>query len=103
MKVSEMASLVCGLTGTAPEDPVFSKTGYIFERRVIEKYLKVNGNICPISEEALTIDDLLPIKGIYDEFYDHFMIIPIMYSKQIGETPTCNRYKYSRFTSSDAK
>lgn len=58
-----MASLVCSLTGSTPEEPVFSKTGFIFEKRTIEKYLKAHGDVCPISGEPLTTDDLVPIKG----------------------------------------
>lgn len=54
-------SLVCSISGTAPEEPVVSKTGYIFERRHVVKHLEVHGT-CPITQEPLTVEDLLPVK-----------------------------------------
>lgn len=40
------------------KDPVQSSTGYYFERTTIELWLKTRGQFCPISGEALTLDDL---------------------------------------------
>jgi hypothetical protein len=38
------------------------KTGHLFEKRLIEKYLKV-GNKCPISGVELAETDLLGVQG----------------------------------------
>jgi len=54
-------SLVCALSGIAPEEPVLSKTGYIFEKRLIEKHIATNSK-CPVTGELLTADDLISIK-----------------------------------------
>ncbi|CAD2097484.1 pre-mRNA-processing factor 19 [Plasmodium vinckei petteri] len=54
-------SILCTISGQTPEEPVVSKTGYIFEKRLIEKHIK-NYGICPVSGEVLTLDDLYPIK-----------------------------------------
>jgi hypothetical protein len=64
------------VSGTAPEEPVVSKYGHAYERRLIEKYLDTNGNKCPVTNEPLTKDDLIVVKGnFFSErfgFYDHF-------------------------------
>jgi len=38
------------------------KSGYVFERVLIEKHLKEN-HTCPVTKEELTVQDLLPLKG----------------------------------------
>lgn len=54
--------MFCSISGTVPEEPVISKTsGQLFEKRLIEKYIQETGK-CPITGEALTLDDLLPVK-----------------------------------------
>lgn len=60
-----MSSFVCAISGVYPEEPVISNTGYIFEKRVIEKYLKANGDCCPITGNPLTVENLTQIKGMY--------------------------------------
>lgn len=51
------------VSGTVPENPVVCiKTGNIYERKFIEKYLATHGTE-PITNEAITMNDLLPIKG----------------------------------------
>ncbi|CEM20859.1 unnamed protein product [Vitrella brassicaformis CCMP3155] len=55
-------ALVCGISGNPPEDPVATKHGCIFERRLIEKHLQ-NEHTCPVTKEELTVEDLIPIKG----------------------------------------
>ncbi|KAJ1605950.1 PRP19 non-snRNP sliceosome component required for DNA repair [Cryptosporidium canis] len=55
-------SLVCSISGATPEDPVITKTGYVFERRLIEEYIRCN-NSCPITKGELSLDDLIPIKS----------------------------------------
>lgn len=55
-------SIICTISGQTPEEPVISKTGYIFEKRLIEKHI-INYGICPVSGEVLTLEDLYPIKN----------------------------------------
>ena len=51
------------VSGEVPQEPVISvKTGHLFERRLIEKYLKV-GNKCPVSGVELAETDLLSVQG----------------------------------------
>ncbi|KAJ3277168.1 hypothetical protein HDV01_000220 [Terramyces sp. JEL0728] len=50
------------VSGEAPQEPVFSRTGYVFEKRLITKYLAEKG-VCPITNEEMTEDDLSPIKS----------------------------------------
>ncbi|RKO89430.1 WD40-repeat-containing domain protein [Blyttiomyces helicus] len=54
--------MFCALSGEAPEFPVVSKkTGHLFEKRLIEKYLADNG-VDPITNEEMTLDDLVAVK-----------------------------------------
>eukprot|EP00992_Anisonema_acinus_P010376 TRINITY_DN6535_c0_g1_i1.p1 TRINITY_DN6535_c0_g1~~TRINITY_DN6535_c0_g1_i1.p1 ORF type:complete len:507 (+),score=130.28 TRINITY_DN6535_c0_g1_i1:45-1565(+) len=54
--------MLCCVTGTAPEEPVVStKTGHLFEKRVIEKYINQHGR-CPVSDQELSVDDLLAVQ-----------------------------------------
>lgn len=52
----------CAISGGVPKEPVVSKTGYIFEKSLIEKYISANKK-CPITGEPLSEDDLIPLKG----------------------------------------
>ncbi|CAK4885672.1 unnamed protein product [Aphanomyces euteiches] len=55
--------MLCGLSGAVCEVPVVNiKTGHIYEKRLIEEYIKTHGNVCPLSETPLTPEDLLPLK-----------------------------------------
>uniref|UniRef100_A0A8D8R9D0 Pre-mRNA-processing factor 19 n=1 Tax=Cacopsylla melanoneura TaxID=428564 RepID=A0A8D8R9D0_9HEMI len=55
-------SLVCALSNEVPEHPVVSPiSGSVFERRLIEKYIKENGTD-PITPERLTLEQLIDIK-----------------------------------------
>eukprot|EP00727_Mastigamoeba_balamuthi_P007643 m51a1_g35 putative u-box domain-containing protein 72-like (510) ;mRNA; f:133993-136356 len=55
--------MLCAISGQPPEEPVVStKSGHVFEKRLVEKYLAVNGK-CPITGEPLTPTDLVPLKG----------------------------------------
>ncbi|KAG5396501.1 hypothetical protein IGI04_018315 [Brassica rapa subsp. trilocularis] len=50
------------LSGEVPEVPVVStKSGLLFERRLIETHISDYGK-CPVTGEPLTIDDIVPIK-----------------------------------------
>ncbi|KAM0281814.1 hypothetical protein ACHAQH_003303 [Verticillium albo-atrum] len=53
--------MLCGISGETPQEPVASrKSGAVFEKRLIEKYVEENGTE-PGTGEALTTDDLLPL------------------------------------------
>ncbi|KAI7903503.1 WD40-repeat-containing domain protein [Cokeromyces recurvatus] len=55
--------MFCAISGEAPEQPVVSlKSGHVFEKRLIEKYISENGKD-PINNEEMTVDDLLEIKS----------------------------------------
>jgi pre-mRNA-processing factor 19 len=54
-------SMLCAISGTVPEHPTVSKkTGHVFERSLITKYVSETGK-CPITGVELTEDDLLPL------------------------------------------
>jgi len=54
--------MLCAISGTTPEEPVVSaKSGQIYERRLIEKYLDANGKE-PRSNEILEQKDLVAVK-----------------------------------------
>lgn len=57
-----MSTIVCAISGTAPEEPVFSpKTGHVYERRLITKHLESMGK-CPVTKEEMSADDLVDMK-----------------------------------------
>ncbi|KAF7837423.1 Pre-mRNA-processing factor 19 [Senna tora] len=52
----------CSISGEVPEDPVVSKkSGLLFEKRLIERHISDYGK-CPVTEEPLSLDDIVPIK-----------------------------------------
>lgn len=58
-----MSTIVCSISGHAPEQPVFCpKTGHVYEKRLILKHIEGNGQ-CPVTKEELTVDDLLNMKA----------------------------------------
>jgi pre-mRNA-processing factor 19 len=55
--------MFCSISGTVPEDPVISKkSGHLFEKRLIEKYIQETGK-CPITQESLSLEELLPVQN----------------------------------------
>lgn len=57
-----MSTIVCAISGQAPEEPVFSpKTGYVYEKRLITKHIQSAGK-CPVTKEDLTQDDIIDMK-----------------------------------------
>jgi len=56
-------SLVCSLSNEVPDQPVLSpRSGHIFERRLIEKYLTETG--CdPINQQPLSPEELIEVKS----------------------------------------
>lgn len=58
-----MSTIVCAISGVAPEEPVFSpKTGHVYENRLITKHIESTGK-CPVTKEELTKDDLVAVKA----------------------------------------
>jgi pre-mRNA-processing factor 19 len=55
--------MFCSISGSVPQEPVVSKkTGHLYEKRIIEKYIKSEGR-CPISGKDMTEEDLLIIEA----------------------------------------
>ncbi|KAL9225159.1 hypothetical protein vseg_001112 [Gypsophila vaccaria] len=53
----------CSISGEVPEEPVVSKkSGLLFEKRLIERYISDHGK-CPVTGEPLTIDDIVTLKA----------------------------------------
>jgi pre-mRNA-processing factor 19 len=56
--------MICSLSGEAVEEPVVStKTGHIYEKRIILKWLETNNNKDPHSDDSLSLEDLIPVKA----------------------------------------
>ena len=54
-------AITCSLSGSHTMYPVVSlKTGHIFEKSTIEKYISVYGK-CPHTNQSLSESDLLPL------------------------------------------
>jgi pre-mRNA-processing factor 19 len=53
--------MFCAISGNVPEEPVVSKkSGHVFEKRLIDKYVAETGR-CPVTQAELGPDDLLPL------------------------------------------
>eukprot|EP00640_Fibrocapsa_japonica_P007522 CAMPEP_0113944350 /NCGR_PEP_ID=MMETSP1339-20121228/33657_1 /TAXON_ID=94617 /ORGANISM="Fibrocapsa japonica" /LENGTH=148 /DNA_ID=CAMNT_0000949527 /DNA_START=80 /DNA_END=522 /DNA_ORIENTATION=+ /assembly_acc=CAM_ASM_000762 len=53
----------CAISGEVPEEPVVSKkTGHLFEKRLISKYLEAESK-CPITAQDMTADDLIGLES----------------------------------------
>lgn len=58
------SSYLCSLSGTVPTDPVVARsTGLLFERRLVERALELNGGVCPRTGTPLSKDDLISVKS----------------------------------------
>ncbi|TIC10775.1 WD40 repeat-like protein, partial [Wallemia mellicola] len=56
-------TMFCAISGEPPQEAVVSvKSGHLFEKRLIEKYINENGKD-PISGEQLAVDDLVSVKS----------------------------------------
>eukprot|EP01130_Rhizamoeba_saxonica_P017490 TRINITY_DN8493_c0_g1_i1.p1 TRINITY_DN8493_c0_g1~~TRINITY_DN8493_c0_g1_i1.p1 ORF type:complete len:489 (-),score=135.00 TRINITY_DN8493_c0_g1_i1:31-1497(-) len=53
--------MICSLSGDLATNPVVTPNGDIFERRLIVQHLQAAGT-CPITDNPLSEDDLIPIK-----------------------------------------
>lgn len=55
--------MFCSISGSVPEQPVVStKSGHLFEKSLVQKYVKETGK-CPVTGEALGEDDLLDLNS----------------------------------------
>jgi pre-mRNA-processing factor 19 len=53
----------CAISGEPPQDPVIStKSGHLYERRLVQKYITENGTD-PVTGEKLEESDLVPVKA----------------------------------------
>jgi len=53
----------CAISGEAPQDPVVSsKSGHVYERRLIAKYIAENGTD-PVTGDKLDESDLIAVKA----------------------------------------
>lgn len=56
--------MFCAISGEVPQEPVAStKSGHVFEKRLIEKYITETSS-CPITGQPLSMSDLIPIKMV---------------------------------------
>ncbi|KYR00693.1 WD40 repeat-containing protein [Tieghemostelium lacteum] len=54
--------MLCSISGVVPDEPVISvKSGYIYEKRLIDKYIETNGKE-PVTGEPLNQSDLVSVK-----------------------------------------
>ncbi|KAB8112931.1 hypothetical protein EE612_051735 [Oryza sativa] len=54
--------MICAISGEVPDEPVVSKkSGLLFERRLVERYIEDHGK-CPVTKEELTMDDIVAVK-----------------------------------------
>jgi len=54
----------CAISGEAPQEPVIStKSGHIYEKRLITKALENNKGVDPVTQEPLAQEDLLAVKA----------------------------------------
>lgn len=62
LRIDFRMSLLCSLSNEVPEHPVISpRSGHVFERRLIEKYLAENGTD-PIDQQPLAPEELIELK-----------------------------------------
>jgi pre-mRNA-processing factor 19 len=55
--------MLCSISGVVPEDAVVnSKTGYLYERSLIEKHIELTGQD-PVTKETAELTDVLPVKS----------------------------------------
>jgi pre-mRNA-processing factor 19 len=52
----------CAISGVVPAEPVVSKDGIVFEKRLIMKILAQNGT-CPVTNHELRAEDLIEINA----------------------------------------
>lgn len=69
-----MVTLYISVSNEVPEHPCVSPvSSCVFERRLIEKYIAENG-VDPITNEVLTEEQLIDIKGSCEKYIAHILI-----------------------------
>ena len=64
-----MSVTTWALSGNPLEEAVVStKSGHVFEKRIIEKHIENTGQ-CPITGQDLEKKDLIPLKGKYCQLF----------------------------------
>lgn len=53
--------LKCSISGKVPSEPVVTRQGVVYERRLIEKYIDTH-QCCPVTRDALSREDLITIR-----------------------------------------
>ena len=54
--------MLCALSGVATSEPVVSsKSGHVFDKTLLEKYLSTHDDKCPITGGVLTSSDIVPL------------------------------------------
>jgi hypothetical protein len=92
------------VSNEVPEHPCVSlSSNCVFERRLIEKYIAENG-VDPITNEVLTEEQLIDIKGILSEpyfitlYFSHNLIrYSCFFRECFGEAKTTIGNKYSSY------
>ena len=63
------------------------KSGHVFEKSLIEKYVRTHGK-CPVTGEALAPEDIIPLKGfVFPFFVAYFRCLFIVYSSFSFQLP----------------
>ena len=61
------------VSGKTPEEPVIStKSGHVYEKRLILKYLEANNNTDPVTGQQIEPTDLIDVKGKQTQRYSGF-------------------------------
>lgn len=82
--------MFCALSGEPPQTPVLSpKSGHVYERRLIEKYIADNGTD-PSSGDKLAVEDLITIKTC---------VYPLLYLSSLGSHDASCSTSFRRGTS----
>ena len=75
----------CAISGEPPQDPVISsKSGHVYERRLILKYIQENGTD-PVTGEKLEEGDLVSVKAsmlFFCRIVLHFLNAHLVRSKR---------------------
>ena len=72
----------CAISGEAPQDPVVSaKSGHVYERRLITKYIAENGTD-PVTGEKLEETDLVAVKA--SAYLAHPYALPLGSTRYAG-------------------
>jgi hypothetical protein len=74
---------VCIVSGEVPQEPVVSKTsGLLFEKRLIEKYLKEHGK-CPVTGVDMVVEDLLSVQGMLFIYVHKLRLYTVMKTSKL--------------------